>query len=502
MPVKSERDTRTLDSERQHSTPVFDVIRRYAREGITPFHVPGHKQGKGTAAEFKDYIGSRVLELDIAEILGIDGFYDQGGLIGEAQGLAAEAFGADSTFFLINGTSGGIQAMIMSVCGPGDKIIIPRNAHRSMVAGLIFSGAEPVYLQPAYDSRLGMIVGLMPEQIESALAEHPDTKAVLVISPTYYGIASDLPGIAAAVHARDIPLLVDEAHGPHLVFHPELPQSALSAGADIVVQSTHKILTSLTQSSMLHIKGGRVSSDRVSAMLRLVQSTSASYLLLASLDMARMQMATAGERLLTKTIALAGLARDRINRCDGLYSFGKEVIGRHGIHGTDPTKVTVNTRGLGLSGRQTERILRYDYGLQVELSDAVNILAFFTVGDRESDAAKFAAALEDLSRNYSGKRRQEEVLPIVAMTFPPIPRQAVPLREAFFRTPKPVALAQSIGLVSAGTVAPYPPGIPLLCPGEEVTREAVEYLNTVLDLGISVQGLHDAAKRIIRVIAD
>lgn len=500
--MKARSETEIPVDPKQQNTPVFDAVRRYAQAGITPFHVPGHKQGKGATAALKDYVGTRVLGLDIAEIPGVSGFYDQTGLIGEAQNLAAEAFGADATFFLVNGTSGGIQAMIMSVCGPGDKIVIPRNAHRSIVAGLIFSGAEPIYIQPGYDAQLGMAVGLRPEQIAATLSEHPDAKAVLVMSPTYYGIASDLASIAAVVHSRDIPLLVDEAHGPHLAFHPELPRPALAAGADIVVQSTHKILTSLTQSSMLHLKGNRVSRDRAAAMLRLVQTTSASYLLLASLDLARMQMATAGERLLERTLTLAGLARERINRCPGLYSFGAEVIGRPGVHAIDPTKVTVKTADLGFSGRQAEKILRSDYGIQVELSDAVNVLAFFTVGDGQPEADKFATALEDFSRRYAERRVREDARLSPTVPLPPIPRQAVSLREAFFCRPKAIPLAQAAGCVSAGTVAPYPPGIPLLCPGEEISRAAVEYLNTVLDLDIGVQGMQDAAKRMIRVIAD
>lgn len=499
MSVNGKLGSETLDGLNQFNTPVFDALRRYVREGAIPFHVPGHKQGKGMAGQFRDYLGAAVLELDVAEIPGIDGFYDQSGLIGRAQELAAAAFGADTTFFLVNGTSGGIQAMIMSVCGPGDKIVIPRNAHRSMVAGLIFSGAEPVYLQPAYDVKLGMTVGLTAGQVAAALEEHPDAKGVLVINPTYYGITSELSAIAAIAHARGVPLLVDEAHGPHLAFHPDLPQPALEAGADIVVQSTHKILSSLTQSSMLHIRDGLVNIDRTAAMLRLVQSTSASYLLLASLDMARMQMATAGENLLTRTLAAAGLARERINRCAGLYSFGKEVIGRPGICDTDPTKVTVNVSGLGLSGRQADRILRSDYGIQVELSDAVNVLAFFTIGDRREEAEKFAAALADLSRRIN-KEGQHSTGPGTP-PFPPIPRQIVSLREAFFATPEPVPLSRSVGRISAGTVAPYPPGIPLLCPGEEITGEAVDYLNAVLDLDIGVQGLHSAGDRTIRVIA-
>ncbi len=478
----------------QQQTPVFDALCRYARErGIS---LP---QKKDSPTGRLDVPGEEVLSLTASEVLGSADLYAPTGPLAQAQSLAAEAFGADRTFFLVNGTTCGIQAMILSVCNPGDKIIIPRNAHRSVVASLVLSGAEPVYVQPEFVPRLGMTVGVTPQQISAAIEAYPDAKAVLVTCPTYYGVVADLEAIAAPVHRQGIPLLVDEAHGPHFAFHPDLPPPALLAGADMTVQSTHKILTSMTQSSMLHCRGDRVDVRRTAALLGLLQTENASALLLTSLDLARWQMASEGEILLGRTIALAAAAREEINRIPGLYCFGQEMTGQPGIFALDPTKLTVNVSGLGLSGPEVDQMLRADHRVQVEMADSDNILALLTVGDREEDVRRLVRALDRISRQaggHSSSRYRKETLP-----FPPVAHTKAPLWEAFWGTSRVVSLQEAKGLISTRTILPYPPGIPVLCPGEEVSPEIIEYLDAAIDLGLRVQGMHDPEQRTIRVLA-
>ncbi|TZE83650.1 aminotransferase class I/II-fold pyridoxal phosphate-dependent enzyme [Calorimonas adulescens] len=480
----------------QAKTPLFDALLEYSYNNTIPYHVPGHKRGQGMDEEFRNFVGYNVLSIDVTVFDQVDSLHKPTGVIKEAQELAADAYGADATLFCIHGTSGAIQAMIMSAVGEGDKIIVPRNIHKSVTAGIILSGAIPVYVQPAIDKNIGVAMGVTPEAVKEALEENPDAKAVLIINPTYYGVASDIKSIARIVHSYDIPLLVDEAHGPHLRFNDRLPISALEAGADIVAQSTHKILGAMTQASMLHIKGDRISINRAKNVMSMLQTTSPSYILLASLDVARRQMALHGKELLDNAIDVAEYARKRINEIDGFYCFGRDIIGQPGVYDFDPTKVTITARNLGITGYELETILAEKYFIQPELADMYNTLCVMTLGDDYKKVDKLIEALKEISNEYYLKYIGiSNVLDI-----PEIPEMVLTPREAYNSATIAMSLEDSVGQISAEFIYAYPPGIPVLYPGERITREIVEYVEKMKDASLHVQGPEDQDVNYIKVV--
>ncbi len=488
---------------KQSDTPLLSAMRRYVEAGVTPFHTPGHKQGKGMHPLLEELIGRPALELDLALMEEMDDFFEPYGCIKEAQELAAALYGADHSFFVINGTTGGIYAMILATVGPGETIIVPRNAHRSIIGGIILSGAKPVFIQPEVDRQLGLALGVTQETVAAALAAHPEAKAVLLINPTYYGVATDLAAVIELVHEQGMVALVDEAHGPHLAFSERLPLQALDAGADICAQSTHKIIGALTQSSLVHCREGRINVKKLKTMLQLVQSTSPNYLLLASLDVARMQMATQGRVLVERSIELAQWLRREINTIEGLYCFGAEKIGQPGFYSFDPTKVTVAVRGIGLSGAEAERILRQRYQMQVELSDADNILFLITLGDSESDVRALAEALRDLALSQS-ERRPQESEPSLAneASLPPVPERVLSPRAALFAKTSSVPFEASAGAVCAEIITFYPPGIPVLCPGERISQEMIDYCRRLQADGMHISGAADKSLALIKVVQE
>lgn len=482
----------------QTKTPLFDALLQYVNNETIPFHVPGHKKGQGMVSKFKDFIGTDVMSIDVTVFKQVDSLHNPTGPIKEAQALAADANNADYSFFCVHGTSGAIQAMIMSVVGVGDKIIVPRNVHKSVTAGIILSGAMPVYMQPEIDTNVGVALNVTPETVRLALEENKDAKAVLIINPTYYGVSTDIEEIADIVHKYDIPLIVDEAHGPHLHFNDKLPISAMDAGADICAQSTHKIIGSLTQSSMLHVRRGLVDVNRVKTVMSLLQTTSPSYILLASLDAARMQMATEGKELLDKAMELAAYARAEINNIDGMFCFGQESIGIEGAYDFDPTKITITCKNLGISGYELERILAEKYFIQPEMSDLYNILCVFTIGDTKEKVDKLIFALQEISKLYYN--RNENKIDIIDV--PKIPPRILSPREAFNSRTISKLFVESVGEISAELLLAYPPGIPVLCPGEIITDEIVEYIRVLKQAGLDVQGTEDSEVNFIKVIND
>ena len=482
----------------QARMPLFEALVNYFQEDVLPFHTPGHKQGKGAPPGFSDFIGLNALAVDLTEIPELDDLHEPQGVIKEAQELAADLYGAEHSFFLVNGTTGGIYAMILTVCGPGDKIIVPRNAHRSVIGGIILSGGVPVFVTPVIDEELGIAMGVTDEAVEEALRSHPDAKAVLLLNPTYYGVATNIKEIVARVHKYDIPVLVDEAHGPHLHFCDELPLSALAAGADMCAQSTHKILGALSQCSLLHVRTGRINIPRLKAMLRLVQTTSPNYLLMASLDAVRAQMAAEGERLIRKTVALAREIRRQINGIPGLVCFGAEKLNRPGMYSLDPTKVTVTVKGIGLSGSEVEYLLRHKYKIQVELSDLYNVLFIISLGDGPREAQALVGALADLAARY-GNRRELTRLPVIS-GLPQPPEQVLSPRTALFAQAEVRPFAAAAGAVSAEIVTFYPPGIPLLCPGEKITQGIIDYCKLLRAAGLHVSGPEDPTLQTIKVV--
>ena len=491
----------------QTRTPYFDVLLDYVDSGVIPFHTPGHMQGRGMDRALRDFLGDNVLAIDLTQIRGLDDLLQPTEAIEEAQELAAEAYAANHSFFLINGSTSGNQIMMMTAVNPGEKIAIPRNAHKSAMGGLIMSGAHPVWMKPEVDETLHMDHTVTPETVRRTLDEHPDLAAVYVVSPTYYGVAADLEGIARVAHERDKPLLVDEAWGPHFHFHPDLPIDALEAGADLCINSTHKMLGSMSQTAMLHERSPRIRLDRLKAVVKLFLSTSPNLVLVASLDVARRQMATQGRALLQRTIDLANDTRRRLNEIPGVYCFGEEQIGKPGVFDLDPTKITITVKDLGYTGYEAEEILRRRYNVQCELADLFNCLALFTIGTTQEAADRLVYGVKELAREdrpidvFSPSGVLERRLKTGTYALPKIPPIRMNPREAFLADTEFVRFKESAGRICAEVITPYPPGIPVISPGEEITREIIDYLRLEQRAGVRMQGPYDSELREIRVVS-
>ncbi|HHY73910.1 MAG TPA: aminotransferase class I/II-fold pyridoxal phosphate-dependent enzyme [Bacillus bacterium] len=483
----------------QNKTPLFTGLLEHTKKNPFQFHIPGHKKGTGVDPEFKDFIGDNAFSIDLINIGPLDDLHHPHGIIQEAQELAAEAFGADYTFFSIQGTSGAIMTMIMSVCGPGDKIIIPRNVHKSIMSAIIFSGATPIFIHPEIDKNLGISHGITTDAVKRALKKHPDAKGVLVINPTYFGIAANLKEIVDIAHSYNIPVLVDEAHGVHIHFHDELPMSAMQAGADMAATSVHKLGGSMTQSSILNIKEGLVSAKHVQTIISMLTTTSTSYLLLASLDCARRQLAIKGKELADKAIRLAESARKQINEIPNLYCVGKEILGTKATFDYDPTKLIISVKDLGMTGHEVEVWLRENFTIEVELSDLYNILCIITPGDSEEEIGILVHALNELSISRSELRAATKT---VEVHVPNIPLLALSPRDAFYSKTEVVPFEESIGRIIAEFVMVYPPGIPILIPGEIISKENLDYIRENLEVGLPVQGPEDPELKSIRVIKE
>lgn len=479
-------------------TPLFDALRRHEERKPVQFHIPGHKSGAGMDPEFRDFIGPNALSIDLINIAPLDDLHQPTGVILEAQRLAADAFGADATFFSVQGTSSAIMAMIMSVCGNGDKIIVPRNVHKSVLSAIIFAGARPVFLSPVRDHNLGIDHGITTRSVRRALERHPDAAAVLVINPTYFGVCANLREIVDLVHEYDIPVLVDEAHGALIHFSDELPISAMQAGADMAATSVHKLGGSMTQSSVLNVRAGLVNIQRVQTILSLLTTTSTSYPLLASLDAARRQLALRGKELAERTVRLAQRTRDRINEIPGLYCFGEEILGGEATYDYDPTKLTIHVRRLGITGYEAENWLRDHYRIEVELSDMYNILCLVTPGD-DGEALDL---LVDALRRLSDEHQNASDIREIAVEIPEIPHLSLTPRDAFFGETEWVPFRESAGRIIAEFIYVYPPGIPILLPGEVISQENIDYIVNHLEVGLPVKGPEDRTIEKVKVIVE
>lgn len=450
-------------------TPLFSALKEHSKSDIVPFDVPGHKRGRGLK-EFAEYFGSKILEMDVNSMKSLDNISNPIGVIKEAEELMAEAYGANHAFFLVNGTSSGLHAMIMSTCQQGDKIILPRNVHKSAINALILSGAIPVYIHPEKNSRLGISMGVSLENIEKAIAENPDAKAILLINPTYYGFSSDLKNIIKLAHKHGMAALLDEAHGAHFKFHPELPISGIEFGADIAAVSIHKTGGSLTQSSVLLLNEGYVDKKTVKTVLNLLQSTSASYLLMSSLDVARKNLVLNGREKFDEILDLVRKYRSKLNEIDGLYAFGKELVSTPGAYDFDETKLGVCVSGIGLTGFEVYDLLRDEYKIQVELADTYNILAIVSIGDNEENLLKLYEGLKDISIKYRKKSLKHIDLVLDD------PEVIVSPRNAFYARKKVLPLDEVVGEISGESIMAYPPGIPIITPGERISQEIVNYI--------------------------
>lgn len=477
----------------QSRTPLFDALKKFINDDVIRFHVPGHKQGRGIP-ELKEYLGEKVMQMDVNGMADLDYLNNPTGVILEAEKLFADAYNAMHAFFLVNGTTSGVQAMIMSACEPGDKIILPRNAHKSAISGLILSSAVPVYIQPDINERLGIATGITPEAVKKAIKENPDSKAVFIVNPSYYGIASDIKSIIRIAHSHGMVVLVDEAHGAHLPFHDGFPLSAMEAGADMSSVSMHKTGGSFTQSSVLLLRSSMISPEYVKQVVNLTCTSSASYLLMCSLDVARKQLSTRGYEMLDKTLQISRWAREEINKIEKLHAFGSELKGTPGCFDFDETKLGINIRELGLTGYQVEAKLRKEYNIQIELSDLYNILAIISIGDSMDEVKPLVYALKDMAL----KAGDCEVKNITMI--PSQPEMVVTPRDAFFSPKKTIPLEESAGEIAGEMVMAYPPGIPVICMGELITKDIIDYIKILKSEKCELQGAASPHVDYIRVL--
>ena len=473
-----------MDPDEQLKTPLFDAMVNLAESRKISFHTPGHKSGKGISTRFRKFVGPKIFSIDLTTLDEVDSLHKPRGVIKEAQDLAARAYGADRSYFLVNGTTGGNQAMILAATNPGDEILVARNAHKSVIAGIILSGAKPTFYRPCLDMHLKLTRNVTFEETRIAMDQHPEAKVLFLTSPNYYGLCADLEQIIPYAQKRGLIVLVDEAHGPHLRFHPELPRSAVELGADLCVQSTHKIIGGMTQASMLHARSGKIDIPMLANVLRFVQTTSPSYILMASLDLARMQMATEGEKLLDKAIRLAQEARTKINKIPGCFCFGQDEKGHF-----DVTKLTIEVTGLGFTGYEVSRLLNSRFDIQVEMADAFHILVIVSIGDRKDDLNRLVDALKEISNESAGKPLTSEIPDLATLDFKN-ERLFTP-REAFFADHQYITLDSAAKRISSEIVTVYPPGVPVLIPGERISKALIAYLKRSLTMGGIVDGLDE-----------
>lgn len=480
----------------QRRAPLFEAVARYARSGKVSFHTPGHKHGRGIYAPFRRFLGRRVFAVDLTLLEEVDSLHEPRSVIKDAQRLAAQAFGADETFFLVNGTSVGNQVMCWSALREGDRVVVPRNVHRSIFAGLMLTGARPVYVTPPVLEDWGIYGNIGSDQVLEALKANPGCEAVVVVNPTYYGQVSDLPRIVAVAHRAGAACLVDEAHGPHFAFHDALPPTALACGADLAAQSTHKTLGAMTQASMLHMKGGRIDRARLKMGLQLLQSTSPSYVLMASLDVARLQMAVSGRRMLDRVLNLSRETARALNRVPGIRCFGPEHCGRPGATAFDETRLLMHV-DWPVPGYEVARRLRDEFRLQPEMADSQNVVFLIGQGNSASDLKRLIGAVRRLERDYRGltATRPALVLPALGPA-----RVVLTPRDAVLGRARRIPLSDAAGEVCAELLCPYPPGIPMLAPGELITKEVIAYLNHVVRAGGKINGQSDLTGRSVRIV--
>jgi len=471
----------------QDTAPLLEAAWRYLNIDHAPFYMPGHKRGQGIDREFRKLLGETVFRLDLPELPELEE------AITEAELLAAEAYGSDHVWFLTNGSTCGIQAMLLATCKQGDKILIGRNCHKAVIAGLVLNGATPIYLPTDYLPAFDLDLGVSPATLELFLQKYPDAKAVMIVSPNYFGVCGEIEKLVAIAHAYKVPLLVDAAHGAHLGFHPDLPISALQAGANLVVQSTHKVAGSLTQSSILHLQGDRLDAELVDRAVQILRSTSPNFLLMVSLDVARRQMAINGKALLTETLRLAHEARSQVQQIPNLHTFDQALVST-----LDHSRLTIMVDCMGITGFDADQYLHSHCDVVCEMATLSQIVFIFSLGNTQADINRLILGCERLAKE-KGKRKKEKLITNYQSPITNCQSQLTP-REAYFAKRDRLPLKQAIGRISAESLCPYPPGIPLICIGEEITAEVVEMLQCILRSGGMINGASDDSLETIRVV--
>ena len=480
----------------QETMPLLEALERFKKEEPAYFRIPAHRFLRGLNPALT---GKNLAELDLSEAEGLDDLHQATGPIRDAQRLAAELFQAKETFFLVNGTTCGNQAMVLSAVQEGEKIIVPRNVHKSVLMGLIMSGASPVYVMPEYLEEWNLWGSVTPEAIEEAFQREPESRAVLLVSPTYYGIVSDLEKIAGICRKHHALLLVDEAHGSHLYFSDQLPKGALACGADAVAQSFHKTAGSFTQSSLLHLGTDRIDRQKVAENLHLVQSTSPSYLLMASLDAARRELAVNGREMMEKAVTLAHEAAEQLKQIPGIRVLEKTQEKSPALFQKDMTRLVFSASEIGISGYRLGELLYERFRVSPELTDEENVVAVITFANEPEEIRRLTDAVRQLAEEEKGRQKR----PVGGEKFQifSAPRQEMTPREAYFnRNWESLPLSDTAGRVIREMVVPYPPGIPLLCPGEVITEEHVRAIQEYRARGCEIHGTADPDAARLRVV--
>lgn len=481
-----------MDIVAQQSAPIYEAMLELRRRRVVPFDVPGHKRGRGNP-ELLDFLGEKCVGIDVNSMKMLDNLGHPISVIRSAAELMADAFGAAHAFLMVGGTTSAVQAMIFASVREGEEILLPRNVHKSVINALVLCGGIPVYVPVEINEKIGIATGINIDVLRKTMEAHPKAKAVFVNNPTYYGIASDLKSIVRMAHEHGMKALVDEAHGTHLYFGRDLPVSGMAAGADMAAVSMHKSGGSLTQSSVL-LLGPSMDYGYMRQIVNLTQTTSASYLLLSSLDLSRRNLALHGEEAFDRVHSMAEYARREINDLGGYYAYGRELIDGVNVFDFDVTKLSVYTQGIGLTGIEVYDLLRDEYDIQIEFGDIGNILAYISIGDRIRDIERLVGALEDIRRHF-GKEGAELYCGNMI-----IPELVLNPKEAFYSDKEAVPLSEAAGRISGEIVMCYPPGIPILTPGERITEEIVEYIEYAKEKGCSLQGTLDEECRSLSVI--
>ena len=476
----------------QENAPIYEALERLRKMRVVPFDVPGHKRGRGNP-ELARLLGEKCMSMDVNSMKPLDNLCHPVSVIRQAEELAAEAFGAAHAFLMVGGTTSAVQAMVLSVAKRGEKIILPRNVNRSVIGAMVLCGAVPVYVNPQCNDRLGIPLGMTVEDVKKAIEENPDAKAVLVNNPTYYGICSDIRSIVKLAHDHGMYCLADEAHGTHFYFSDQLPVSAMEAGADMAAVSMHKSGGSLTQSSLLLI-GPNMSEGYVRQIINLTQTTSGSYLLLSSLDISRRNLALRGKETFEKVRSYAKYARGEINDIGGYYAFCRELINGDSVYDFDVTKLAVHTLDVGLAGIDVYDLLRDEYDIQIEFGDFGNFLAYLSIGDRKQDIERLVSALAEIARRFG--KEKVDLMPQEYVD----PQVAVSPQDAFYADKETVELKDAPGRISGEFVMCYPPGIPILAPGERVTQEIREHIEYAREKGCTLTGAEDLEIRHLNVL--
>jgi arginine/lysine/ornithine decarboxylase len=480
---------------KQFKAPLFDTLLAHAKKDVVSFHCPGHKNGRSIDKKLKNYTGKEVYKFDVTVFDEVDSLHDPVGAIKKSQELMAQAYGVKQSLFLVNGTSVGNMAMFLAACNSGDSIIVSRNSHKSIMAGIIMSGVWPIWIHPKIDQNLDLIFSSTYEQIKDSLNKYPEAKAVFVTSPTYNGVVTELSKIVDFCHRRNKIVLVDEAHGGHLAFNKRLPESAVAAGADLCVQSTHKVLSAMSQGSVLHFNSKLVDFNRVKKVVSMLQTTSPNYLILASLDLARRQAFLHGEEEFDRVIEAAEYGRSYINNnIHSMKCFTRNEMQKLGFD-LDVTKLTVNVTKMGLSGYEIENILAKEYNVQLDYADIFNLVAIMGEGSSKTDVEVLVNALESISKKYHGEQKNW-ILKIPSLATEMVMRP----REVFLsNSTKKVSLKKAVGHIAAQTLTLYPPGIPVVIPGERITKEICDYLIDMSSKDIRISGQETRMLKTVKI---